>query len=122
MAAGSGGLVAGTMSMAAGEYLSVSSQADSVKADIARERRELVRSPIDERDELAAIDVERSLDDALARTVAVAAKSLAPLAIMGGATARAGGKHFDFPSRFATQRVVFGRSCPSRCVPPPSSS
>ncbi len=68
--AGVAGLVAGAMSMAAGEYVSVSSQADTEKADLARERRELIEDPVSEHDELTAIYVERGLDSLLARQVA----------------------------------------------------
>ena len=68
--AGIAGLVAGAMSMAAGEYVSVSSQADTEKADIAREREELRRYPDSERDELAGIYVKRGVAPALAREVA----------------------------------------------------
>jgi VIT1/CCC1 family predicted Fe2+/Mn2+ transporter len=68
--AGVAGLVAGAMSMAAGEYVSVSSQADTESADIARERKELAASPKQEHAELAAIYVERGLDAALAAQVA----------------------------------------------------
>jgi VIT1/CCC1 family predicted Fe2+/Mn2+ transporter len=53
--AGVGGLVAGAMSMAAGEYVSVSSQSDTEQADLSRERKELSESPESERDELAEI-------------------------------------------------------------------
>ncbi|WP_145222905.1 VIT1/CCC1 transporter family protein [Planctomycetes bacterium TBK1r] len=70
MIAGAAGMVAGAMSMAAGEYVSVSSQSDTENADIAREREELASTPIAELDELAAIYVERGLDEALARQVA----------------------------------------------------
>jgi VIT1/CCC1 family predicted Fe2+/Mn2+ transporter len=63
-------LVAGAMSMAAGEYVSVSSQADTEKADLARERDELRTSPDAEQDELAAIYVKRGIDQDLARRVA----------------------------------------------------
>src|SRR5204862_7870236 len=55
MVAGVAGLVAGALSMAAGEYVSVSSQADTERADIARERTELREWPADEEDELSAI-------------------------------------------------------------------
>ena len=65
------GLLAGAMSMAAGEYVSVSSQADSEKADLAREREELETMPEAELDELTGIYVKRGLDPALARQVAV---------------------------------------------------
>ena len=68
--AGVAGLVAGAMSMAAGEYVSVSSQADTEKADIAREREELRRYPESELSELAGIYVKRGVAPALAREVA----------------------------------------------------
>jgi len=68
--AGVAGLVAGAMSMAAGEYVSVSSQADTELADLARERAELRDSPDFELDELAAIYVERGVEQGLARQVA----------------------------------------------------
>jgi VIT1/CCC1 family predicted Fe2+/Mn2+ transporter len=67
---GLAGLVAGAMAMAAGEYVSVSSQADSEKADLARERRELSGSAEDERRELTGIYVNRGLDAELAAKVA----------------------------------------------------
>lgn len=70
MVAGVAGLVAGAMSMAAGEYVSVSSQADSETADIGRERRELEQDAAHEREELAAIYVGRGLDPSLADQVA----------------------------------------------------
>jgi VIT1/CCC1 family predicted Fe2+/Mn2+ transporter len=70
LVAGVAGLVAGALSMAAGEYVSVSSQADTEQADLARERRELAAAPDSEEDELAAIYVGRGLDPVLARTVA----------------------------------------------------
>ncbi|WP_425088738.1 VIT1/CCC1 transporter family protein [Stappia sp.] len=69
--AGLAGLVAGAMSMAAGEYVSVSSQTDAERADIAREIRELEETPEAELDELTQIYVERGLDDRLARQVAI---------------------------------------------------
>jgi VIT1/CCC1 family predicted Fe2+/Mn2+ transporter len=68
--AGVAGLVAGAMSMAAGEYVSVSSQADTEKADLARERKELATDLELEHNELAAIYVERGLEPSLARQVA----------------------------------------------------
>ncbi|MBN8995140.1 MAG: VIT family protein [Rhizobiales bacterium] len=64
------GLVAGAMSMAAGEYVSVSSQADTERADLARERTELRADPSAEHAELAEIYVQRGLDPTLARRVA----------------------------------------------------
>jgi VIT1/CCC1 family predicted Fe2+/Mn2+ transporter len=70
LVAGIAGLVAGAMSMAAGEYVSVSSQADTEEADLARERRELASQPEAELDELAKIYEQRGVEPALARTVA----------------------------------------------------
>lgn len=67
--AGVAGLVAGAMSMAAGEYVSVSSQRDTEEADLARERRELATQPEAERAELTAIYVRRGLTPELAATV-----------------------------------------------------
>ncbi|MEY2611628.1 MAG: hypothetical protein RL069_440, partial [Planctomycetota bacterium] len=69
--AGVAGLVAGAMSMAAGEYVSVSSQSDTEKADLARERNELETRPDFELAELASIYVARGLDQDLAHRVAV---------------------------------------------------
>ena len=71
LVAGMAGLVAGAMSMAAGEYVSVSSQADTERADMDRERKELAMDPDGEHAELAAIYVARGLDEKLARQVAV---------------------------------------------------
>ena len=70
--AGVAGLVAGAMSMAAGEYVSVSTQADTESADLARERRELAEEPEMELAELTAIYRERGLSGDLASQVAVA--------------------------------------------------
>jgi VIT1/CCC1 family predicted Fe2+/Mn2+ transporter len=70
LVAGVASLVAGAMSMAAGEYVSVSSQSDTEHADLARERAELGVNPERELDELAAIYVRRGVDQALARQVA----------------------------------------------------
>ena len=70
LVAGVAGLVAGAMSMAAGEYVSVSSQSDTERADLARERRELAVAPEQEHAELAEIYVKRGLDRELASTVA----------------------------------------------------
>ena len=71
MLAGVAGLVAGATSMAAGEYVSVSSQADTESADLEKERRELAEQPESELDELTKIYVDRGLTPALAREVAV---------------------------------------------------
>lgn len=68
--AGIAGLVAGAMSMAAGEYVSVSSQADTEQADLTRERLELESQPDLEREELAQLYVKRGVDIDLARRVA----------------------------------------------------
>jgi vacuolar iron transporter family protein len=70
LVAGIAGLVAGAMSMAAGEYVSVSSQADAEKADLAREGRELSENVAFEHRELADIYEKRGLDHDLARQVA----------------------------------------------------
>jgi VIT1/CCC1 family predicted Fe2+/Mn2+ transporter len=68
--AGVAGTVAGALSMAAGEYVSVSSQSDTERADLAKERTELATQPAAELDELTHIYVERGLEPALARQVA----------------------------------------------------
>jgi vacuolar iron transporter family protein len=67
---GVAGLVAGAMSMAAGEYVSVSSQSDTEHADLARETRELADDPVFEREELAQVYVARGVEAGLAREVA----------------------------------------------------
>ena len=68
--AGLAGLVAGAFSMAAGEYVSVSSQSDTEQADLTRERRELTQDPVAEERELADIYERRGLSPALSREVA----------------------------------------------------
>jgi VIT1/CCC1 family predicted Fe2+/Mn2+ transporter len=68
--AGVAGLVAGAMSMAAGEYVSVSSQSDTEQADLSRERKELSENIEFEKAELAEIYVKRGVDQILARQVA----------------------------------------------------
>ena len=70
LVAGLAGLVAGAMSMATGEYISVSSQADTEQADLERERNELAQWPDVELDELQNIYIQRGLDADLARRVA----------------------------------------------------
>jgi vacuolar iron transporter family protein len=70
MIAGVAGMVAGALSMAAGEYVSVSSQADTERADLTRERTELATDPAGEEDELAGIYVERGVEPSMARIVA----------------------------------------------------
>jgi len=71
LVAGVAGLVAGAMSMAAGEYVSVRSQADTEAADLAKERRELAADVASEERELAGIYVQRGLEPALAKEVAL---------------------------------------------------
>jgi len=71
LVAGGAGLIAGAMSMAAGEYVSVSSQHDAEQADLAREAEELRTRPKSEERELAGIYRERGLDAALAKEVAI---------------------------------------------------
>ena len=70
LVAGVAGLVAGAMSMAAGEYVSVSSQSDTEQADLARERAELVDQPAFEREELAQVYIGRGVSPELAYQVA----------------------------------------------------
>src|ERR1700675_4477278 len=70
LVAGVAGLVAGSMSMAVGEYVSVSSQRDAEQADVERERRELEGRPQAELSELGAIYVKRGLEEGLAMKVA----------------------------------------------------
>jgi vacuolar iron transporter family protein len=70
LVAGVAGLVAGSMSMAVGEYVSVSSQRDTERADVQREKGELANQPQDELNELATIYVKRGLDPELAMSVA----------------------------------------------------
>jgi len=77
---GAAGLVAGAMSMAAGEYVSVRSQADTEEADIEREKRELATEPEHELEELTAIYEGRGLDRPLARRVAERLMSVDALA------------------------------------------
>jgi len=78
--AGVAGLVAGALSMAAGEYVSVSSQADTERADLDRERQELAENPESERRELANIYMGRGLDRTLAFQVADQLSQKDPLA------------------------------------------
>ena len=68
--AGTAGMVAGALSMAAGEYVSVGSQADTEQAELSRERRELETSPAYEEDELTEIYVRRGVESSVARMVA----------------------------------------------------
>jgi VIT1/CCC1 family predicted Fe2+/Mn2+ transporter len=70
MIAGVAGLVAGAMAMAAGEYVSVSSQADTERADLDRESKELAADPKQEHKEMTAIYIERGLEAELASNVA----------------------------------------------------
>ena len=79
--AGVAGLTAGALSMAAGEYVSVSSQRDSERADLDRERRELATSPLAERAELARIYRDRGLSADLAEQVADELSQLDVLAV-----------------------------------------
>lgn len=94
--AATAGLVAGAMSMAAGEYVSVSSQSDTEKADLARERTELASQPLFEREELAQIYVRRGVEpdtalkvaDQLMAKDALAAHAQDELGISAATTAR----------------------------------
>jgi VIT1/CCC1 family predicted Fe2+/Mn2+ transporter len=78
--AGLAGLAAGAMSMAVGEYVSVSSQRDTENADIRKETAELARSPDSELNELTHIYVQRGLEPGLARSVAEQLTAADPLA------------------------------------------
>jgi VIT1/CCC1 family predicted Fe2+/Mn2+ transporter len=80
LVAGVAGLVAGALSMAAGEYVSVSSQADTEQADLEKEKRELATQPQAEEAELAGIYVKRGLTPELARRVAQELMAKDPLA------------------------------------------
>ncbi|MGK0685140.1 VIT1/CCC1 transporter family protein [Serratia marcescens] len=99
MIAGVAGWVAGAMSMATGEYVSVSSQADTEKAALAEEQAELLEDYPGEFRELTSIYVHRGLDPALARQVAeklmahdaLVASALISLGILGGIAAKTGG-------------------------------
>src|SRR5690606_23295181 len=71
MLAGVAGLIAGAMSMAAGEYVSVSSQSDTERADLAKERRELAETPELELEELTNMYIGRGVEASLAREVAI---------------------------------------------------
>jgi VIT1/CCC1 family predicted Fe2+/Mn2+ transporter len=79
MLTGVAGLVAGAMSMAAGEYVSVSSQSDTEHADLQREKRELAEDPVFEREELAQLYVARGVEAHLAREVATQLMAKDPL-------------------------------------------
>ncbi|MEI2612890.1 MAG: VIT family protein [Candidatus Promineifilaceae bacterium] len=81
LVAGVAGLVAGAMSMAAGEYVSVSSQTDTEQADLARETKELAEQWPEEVDELTGIYEQRGLEPALARQVAEALMAKDALAV-----------------------------------------
>ena len=140
--AGVAGLVAGAMSMAAGEYVSVSSQSDTERADLARERKELSDNIEYEKEELAQIYVKRGLELPLARQVAqqlmakdaLTAHARDELGISdnhspscpgcidlgcnifsGGVDALAYGRHMAQPGACPNSvRCVFGVSCTSR--------
>ena len=112
--AGIAGMIAGAMSMAAGEYVSVSSQADTERADLARERRELAQDPKGEQEELAQIYVARGVAPALAREVAVQlmarnaleAHARDELGITATATARPVQAAFASAATFTTGAIV----------------
>ncbi len=119
LVAGVAGLVAGAMSMAAGEYVSVSSQADTEQADIARERQELAFDGVREEAELAGIYMQRGLDADLAQQVAtqlmakdaLAAHTRDELGI--SETVRANPLQAAFTSAFA---FAVGAALPLLCV------
>lgn len=103
LVAGVAGLVAGALSMAAGEYVSVSSQADTEQADRKRERHELATEPQAEEDELTGIYVRRGLKPELARSVA------RQLTANGAVAAHA--RDESRPDRGARRSSVAGSTC-----------
>jgi len=107
--AGVAGLVAGAMSMAAGEYVSVSSQSDTERADLARERKELTDNPAFELDELADIYVKRGVDQDLARQVAE--QLMAKDALSAHARDELGISEMPSSSRAWAARASFAISC-----------
>jgi len=125
LVAGVAGLVAGAMSMATGEYVSVSSQSDTEQADLARQRNDLRDNIGFEKEELAQIYVKRGLEPSLARKVAqqlmakdaLTAHARDELGITQITTAPCAGRidvGFDI---FGERRVAFafGRHCADRC-------
>jgi vacuolar iron transporter family protein len=114
LVAGVAGLVAGAMSMAAGEYVSVHSQADTETADLARERAELRADDEGERRELTAIYVGRGLDPSLAKQVtdqlmahdAIGAHARDELGISEALRARPGQAAFASAGSFAVGAVM----------------
>ena len=113
LVAGVAGLVGGAMSMAAGEYVSVSSQSDTERADLARERQELKQYPASEMEELARIYVRRGLKLPLAREVA--RQLMAKDALGGSCSGRAWALRHRHGTpgagRNSFSRKFFGRRC-----------
>ena len=128
LVAGIAGLVAGAMSMAAGEYVSVSSQSDTERADLDRERIELATDSEQEHAELAAIYVDRGLDAELAGQVAMqlmakdalGAHARDELGISEALSARPVQAAFASASTFAVGAAMFraGHCSSSRCWVP----
>ena len=120
------GLVAGALSMAAGEYVSVSSQSDTEAADLAREQMELATQPEHELAELASIYVSRGLSPALATQVAVeltahdalGAHARDELGIHESTVSRAtGNKYMETPRGIYEFKHFLCASCTLLCVP-----
>jgi hypothetical protein len=107
LVAGVAGLVAGGMSMAAGEYVSVSSQSDTEHADLERERKELAADPVHEHEEMAAIYVGRGLDEALAAQVAT--QLMAHDALGAHARDELGISEIGLPARPVQAALALGR-------------
>ncbi len=127
--AGIAAWAAGAMSMAAGEYVSVSTQADSEAADIAKERAELIANPKEELRELASIYVERGIEPDLAHQVAVqlserdalAAHARDELGLSEHITARPLQAAFASSATFTVGAVVpmiVGAATPARWIAP----
>ena len=110
---GVAGLVAGAMSMAAGEYVSVQSQADTEKADLRQEKQELADDPHTELAELAHIYVRRGLTPALAHQVA---EQLTAHDALGRARARRAGHHRHFARAPGAGGHGFGGGFHRRCA------
>lgn len=115
--AGFAGLVAGACSMAAGEYTSVKSQTELMRAEIAVERRELARDPEGEQAELAALYRARGLDPELARQVAAGLSADPEQALRVHVREELGVDPDDLPSPYLAAASSFGAFAAGALVP-----
>ncbi|MFI7701218.1 VIT1/CCC1 transporter family protein [Nonomuraea sp. NPDC049480] len=115
--AGFAGLAAGAFSMAAGEYTSVRSQTELMRAEIAVERRELIRNPEGERAELAALYRSRGLDADLARRVAEGLSADPEQALRVHVREELGVDPDDLPSPYMAAASSFGAFAAGALVP-----